>query len=124
MKFYTCKTCKSIVHFIKDSGVPLICCGKIMEELIPDTSDGATEKHVPIIKQNGNHVFVEVGSVPHPMLDVHYIEWIILETERGFQKVNLKPGMEPKAEFLLTENDRVIDAYEYCNIHGLWKSNK
>lgn len=122
MKFYYCKTCKNIVHFIKDSGVPLICCGKIMDEIVPN-SIGAPEKHLPIIKQSENHVTVEVGSLPHPMIDVHYIEWVILETQRGFQFEQLKPGDAPKAEFLLNPLDKAVTAYSYCNIHGLWKSN-
>ncbi len=87
-------------------------------ELTPNTTDGAHEKHVPVIEQQGDHVTVKVGSVAHPMLDVHYIEWIVLETATGYQKHDLKPGMEPKAEFAVTEP--VIAAYEYCNLHGLW----
>ena len=87
-------------------------------ELTPNTTDGAYEKHVPVIEQQGDHVTVKVGSVAHPMLDVHYIEWIVLETATGYQKHDLKPGMEPKAEFAVT--GPVIAAYEYCNLHGLW----
>ena len=87
-------------------------------ELIANTTDGAYEKHVPVIEQQGDHVTVKVGSVAHPMLDVHYIEWIVLETATGYQKHDLKPGMEPVAEFAVTEP--VVAAYEYCNLHGLW----
>ena len=90
----------------------------IGEEIIPNTVDAAYEKHVPVIEHNGDHVFVKVGSVAHPMLDVHYIEWIILETATGFQKVDLHPGDEPIASFAVTEP--VVAAYEYCNLHGLW----
>lgn len=122
MKFYYCKTCKNIVHFIKDSGVPLICCGKIMDEIVPN-SIGAAEKHLPIVRQNGNHVTVDVGSLPHPMIDVHYIEWVILETQKGFQFEPLNPGDAPRAEFFLNPLDKAVTAYAYCNIHGLWKSN-
>lgn len=87
-------------------------------ELIPNTTDGAYEKHVPIIEHNGDSVVVKVGSVPHPMLDVHRIEWIMLETATGYQKKELDPGDEPIASFAVTEP--VIAAYEYCNLHGLW----
>ena len=89
-------------------------------ELTANTTDGAYEKHVPVIEQQGDHVTVKVGSVPHPMLDVHWIEWIVLETATGYQKKDLKPGEAPEAEFAVTEP--VIAAYEYCNLHGLWKA--
>ena len=90
------------------------------EELVPNTTDGAHEKHVPVTEQHGDRVVVRVGSVAHPMLDVHYIEWIVLETVTGYQKKDLKPGMAPEAEFAVTEP--VVAAYEYCNLHGLWKA--
>ena len=90
------------------------------EALTPNITDGAYEKHVPVIEQRGDHVTIRVGSAEHPMLDVHYIEWIILETAAGFQKKDLKPGQKPEADFAVTEP--VVAAYEYCNLHGLWKA--
>lgn len=87
-------------------------------EIIPNTVDAAYEKHVPVIEHSGDHVVVKVGSVAHPMLDVHWIEWIVLETSSGYQKKELKPGDVPEAEFAVTEP--VVAAYEYCNLHGLW----
>lgn len=90
--------------------------------LIPNTSDGAGEKHVPVIEQNGRTVTVTVGSIEHPMLDAHYIEWIMLEMKEGRQRNALKPGEKPVAAFALTDADAVVAAYEYCNLHGLWKS--
>ncbi len=87
-------------------------------ELTPNTTDGAYEKHVPVIEQKMDSVVVKVGSVAHPMLDVHYIEWIVLETATGYQKIDLHPGEKPEASFAVTEP--VIAAYEYCNLHGLW----
>ena len=93
-----------------------------MTELKANTSDGATEKHVPIIKKDGNKVTVEVGSVPHPMLPEHYIQWIYIETKNGGQRKALEPGMEPKATFTLID-DEIVAAYEYCNLHGLWKAD-
>ena len=89
------------------------------EELVPNTTDGAYEKHVPVIEQIGRDVTVKVGSVEHPMLDVHFIEWIVLETESGFQVLALKPDMKPAATFVTDE--KIVAAYEYCNLHGLWK---
>lgn len=90
------------------------------EELIPNTTDGAYEKHVPQIEQHGDHVTIKVGSIEHPMLEAHYIEWIILETKTGYQKKDLKPGEKPEADFAVTEP--ITAAYEYCNLHGLWKA--
>ena len=87
-------------------------------ELIPNTTDAAGEKHVPVITVSGDEVKVEVGSVEHPSLDAHYIEFIVLVTEGGFQMKWLKPGMKPEAVFKVT--DRPVAAYEYCNLHGLW----
>ena len=90
----------------------------IGETVTPNTTDGAHEKHVPVIEQHGDYVTVKVGSVEHPMLEVHYIQWIVLETATGYQKHDLKPGEKPEAHFAVTEP--VVAAYEYCNLHGLW----
>ena len=122
MKIYKCEHCGNMISFVKDAGVPVMCCGQKMVEMIPGTSDGAAEKHVPVIKQEGQQVIVEVGSVEHPMAEVHHIEWIILQTERGVQRRNLLPGEAPRAEFILAEDDKVVAAYEYCNLHGFWKA--
>lgn len=87
-------------------------------ELIANTTDAAGEKHVPVISISGDEVKVEVGSVEHPSLEAHYIEFIVLVTEGGMQMKWLKPGMKPEAVFKVT--DKVVAAYEYCNLHGLW----
>ena len=105
------------MKFYKVDGKAVIG-GNEGEEIIANTTDGAYEKHVPVIEHNGDHVIVKVGSVPHPMLEVHWIEWIVLETATGYQKKDLKPGEAPEAEFAVTEP--VVAAYEYCNLHGLW----
>ena len=123
MTFYKCAHCGNIIAYIHDSGVRCICCGEKMQPLVPNTSDGAGEKHVPVISVDGQKVTVKVGSVEHPMLDAHYIEWILLETAEGRQRKSLKPGDKPEAVFMLTESDCVIAAYEYCNLHGLWKAD-
>lgn len=122
MKLLKCAICGNIITHVKKSGVPVMCCGRKMEELIPGTSDGAAEKHVPVIKQDGNKVVVEIGSVEHPMVEAHYIEWIVLETEKGTQSKKLNPDEAPKAEFVLADDDKVVAAYEYCNLHGFWKA--
>ena len=120
MMFYRCEHCGNIIDFLDASGVQVVCCGDKMKELIPGTSDGAAEKHVPVITMDGAKVTVMVGEVAHPMLEEHHIEWIVLETKKGSQRVYLDPKGEPKAEFMLTDGDEVVAAYEYCNIHGLW----
>ena len=121
MKFYVCKHCGKIIVMLKETAVPTICCGEAMKELIPGTTDAAVEKHVPVISVNGNKVTVTVGSVAHPMAAEHYIEWILLATDKGNQRKLLKPGEEPKAEFMLLDGEKAVAAYEYCNLHGLWK---
>jgi len=120
LKIYKCKKCGKIIILLKETGVPTICCGEPMSQLIAGTTDAAVEKHVPVVVQNGNIVEVTVGSVIHPMEEKHYIEWIILQTEKGFQLKNLKPGEEPKAQFVLSNGDKFVKAFEYCNLHGLW----
>lgn len=122
MKFYVCAHCGNIIAYMKNAGVPVMCCGEKMQELIPGTSDGAAEKHVPVVKVDGAKVTVEVGSVEHPMVEAHWIEWIVLETQKGFQKADLRPGQAPRAEFVLAEGDKAVSAYAYCNLHGLWKA--
>ena len=124
MKFYICKHCGNIIAHINDSGVRCVCCGEEMKPIVPNTSDGAGEKHVPVISRDGQNVTVRVGSVEHPMLGAHYIMWILLETKEGRQRKALKPGDKPETAFVLTEGDEVIAAYEYCNLHGLWKAEK
>lgn len=121
-KFFICKHCGNIVGMIHNAGVPLVCCGEKMQELVANTTDGAQEKHVPVVTVEGNKVTVAVGSVAHPMLDAHYIQWIYLETEQGGQRKALKPGDKPVAVFMLTADDKAVAAYEYCNLHGLWKA--
>ena len=91
-----------------------------MTVLEPNTTDAAQEKHVPVVTREGNTITVTVGSVEHPMLPEHYIQWIVLETENGFRVAELKPGDKPQVKFF--ENEKVIAVYEYCNLHGLWKT--
>lgn len=120
--FYICNTFGNIIAKVKDSGVPVMCCGKKMEEIIPGTSDGAVEKHVPVYTVENNIVSVTVGSAEHPMLPEHYIEWISVQTKQGNQRKELKPGEPPKACFALCEGDSVEAVYAYCNLHSLWKA--
>jgi len=122
MKFYVCKHCGNIITFEENKGVPVVCCGEKMSELVPGSVDAATEKHVPVISVEGNKVTVTVGEVEHPMAEEHFIEWIALETQEGNQRKELKPGSKPQAVFMLAETDKAVAAYAYCNLHGLWKA--
>ena len=122
MKFYRCEHCGNITTLLNDNGVPLFCCGEKMKQLLPGAIDASVEKHVPVLSQIGSVISVQVGSVEHPMIPEHYIQFIALETSRGFQIKYLSPGQKPVATFVLSEDDKLISAYEYCNLHGLWKS--
>lgn len=122
-KFYICKHCGNIISFVNRSGAPISCCGEKMTELVPNTTDAAIEKHVPVITVEGNQVTVEVGSVAHPMIEEHFIGWIYIQTEKGGQRKELKPNDKPSATFALTDDDKLVRAYEYCNLHGLWKKD-
>ncbi len=120
MKFFRCKHCGKIIAVINDKPVPTICCGEKMEELVPNTQDGAHEKHIPVYQVEGNVVHVTVGEVEHPMMEAHYIEWIMLQTNLGNQRKVLKPGEAPKADFALLPGEKVVRVLEYCNLHGLY----
>ena len=121
MKYYVCEHCGNIIEFVKETGVPVMCCGQKMTELVPGTSDGAYEKHVPVVAIEGDKVIVEVGAVEHPMVEAHYIQWISIETTKGSQRIKLEYTDKPRAEFKLAEGESFVAAYEYCNLHGLWK---
>ena len=118
MVFYRYKDFGSIL-ILQDAGE--FCAGS-WEELKPNTTDAAGENHVPVIEAHGKNVTVRVGSVEHPMLAAHYIMWILLETSQGYQKKALLPGEKPIAQFALAEGEVPVAAYEYCNLHGLWKA--
>jgi superoxide reductase len=124
MLFYRCERCGNFVTFLTEkTAVTPTCCGEPMKEVIANTTDAAQEKHVPVVTTDGNKVKVAVGSVAHPMFPEHHIQFIILETEHGYQKKDLKPGEAPEAEFVLADGDKAVAAYEYCNLHGLWKTS-
>ena len=107
---------------IKGTGVPVICCGEEMQPLVPGTSDGAYEKHLPVYEMDGSKVCVKVGSAPHPMAEEHYIEWIALKTCCGYQVKFLKPGDAPEACFTVCEGEKVEAVYAFCNLHSLWET--
>ena len=122
MKFLKCDICGKIVAMVRETAVDTVCCGQPMRELVPGTTDGAAEKHVPVYTVEGNTVKVKVGAAEHPMTEAHRIEWIAIETENGNQRRELKAGDRPEATFALVPYDKVKSVYEYCNLHGLWKA--
>lgn len=107
---------------IKDSGVPVKCCGENMQEIIPGTSEGAQEKHIPVYDVIGETVKVSVGEIEHPMTPEHYIDWVCIETEDGFQLKKLNQGMSPNISLSMTKDDNIKAVYAFCNQHSLWKS--
>jgi len=121
LKFYRCSRCGNIIAFAKESGVPVFCCGEKMQEMIPNTTDAAVEKHVPAVTVEDGKVTVRVGDVDHPMVEAHYIEWVAVQTKNGNQRKALAPNEPPVAVFPLLPGDEVIQTLAYCNLHGLWK---
>lgn len=123
LKVYKCSICGNIILKLEDVTEALVCCGEPMELLEVQTTEGLGEKHLPVFEKEelneGIKYSVTVGEVLHPMEEKHYINFIIVQTKKGYDIKFLKPGDEPKAEFV--ENDEVIAIYEYCNLHGLWK---
>ena len=119
-KVYRCNKCKKLVIEVQGSACPTMCCGVEMVLLTANTTDGAAEKHVPVVTVDGNRVIANVGEVNHPMLAEHYIQFIALETENGVQVKYLNPEEAPHAEFITEEPAKAV--YEYCNLHGLWKT--
>lgn len=122
LKIYKCLVCGNIVALLHDGGGELVCCEQPMKLLVAGEEDtAAKEKHVPVVKKDGQKIIVNVGSVDHPMVDEHYIEFIVLATETKAYVSYLAPGQKPMAEFVLAD-DEAYEVYEYCNLHGLWKA--
>jgi len=120
LEVYKCTHCGNIVEVLHGGKAPLICCGEPMKLLREGQTDGASEKHVPVIEKTENGYKVSVGSVDHPMTEEHWIEWIELIADGISYKKFLNPGEAPVAEFCV-KADKVI-AREFCNLHGLWKA--
>lgn len=123
-KFLRCSHCGNIVGMVHDAGVPMMCCGQKMNEIIAGTTEASLEKHIPVFTVENNKVLVKVGAVEHPMTEEHYIEWISLQTKYGNQRKALKPGDKPEICFSVCEGDEVEAVYAYCNLHSLWKATK
>ena len=118
---YKCNVCGNIVEVLHTGVGELVCCGQPMENLAEKSKDEGMEKHVPVIEKTEKGFMVKVGSVPHPMEEKHYIEWIELLADGKAYRKFLKPGEAPEAEFCIDAKE--VSAREYCNVHGLWKSS-
>ena len=123
MKFYKCNHCQNLIEMVDDRKVNPVCCGEKMMELVPGKVDASLEKHVPVVEVKEGVVEVMVGSVAHPMTEEHLIEWIVVETDKGVYRKNLKAGDAPMARFMLLDDEKVVNVYAYCNLHGLWQKN-
>lgn len=122
MRFYICRHCGKIMAVVRETGVPVMCCGEEMQHMKAAGGNEAGEKHVPHIDRKGNIIKVTVGSTPHPMDEEHFVEWIALCTEKGNQRKELSPGDMPQAEFCVCDSDKIVSVYAYCGKHGLWKN--
>ena len=120
-KFFVCKHCGNMVGLIDNRGVPMVCCGEKMAELVPNTVEASAEKHLPAVIGVGGGIEVPVGSVPHPMTEEHRVAFVYVETERGGQRKGVEVGDEPKVTFTFAD-DTPVAVYAYCNLHGLWKT--
>ena len=124
-KFVLCEKCGALVKVLIDCTCPncgIKCCGEVMKEIVPGTTDASVEKHLPVYAVVGNKVVVKVGSVEHPMTEEHYIEWVSLQTNNGNQRKALNPNQKPEVCFAICEGDQVEAVYAYCNLHSLWKA--
>ena len=121
-EIYRCATCGNIVQVLSVGGGEIVCCGKPMVLQVENTVDASKEKHVPVIEKTASGYKVKIGSVPHPMEEKHFIEWIELVADGKIFREFLKPGMAPEATFFLAFTPKTVEAREYCSLHGLWKA--
>ncbi|MGI6778339.1 MAG: desulfoferrodoxin family protein [Acetivibrionales bacterium] len=120
-KFFICKKCGNLIGMIENKGIPMICCGEKMTELVANTTEASVEKHLPVVTVLNDKIEVEIGSDLHPMVEAHHITFVYVKTESGGQRKCLKVGEAPKAAFSFI-NDKPVAVYAYCNLHGLWKT--
>ena len=121
LRFFKCEHCGNVVVKLVEKGVPVFCCGQKMEEIFANTVDAAVEKHLPVLSLNGEVLDVKVGEILHPMEEVHYINFIAVETGKGCSIVSLLPGQVPEVKVFVGDS-KVVAVYEYCNLHGLWRT--
>lgn len=122
MRILKCPVCGNIIELIEDHGIPVMCCGQKMVELTANTTDAATEKHVPLLSYDDGVLTAIVGAVEHPSVAEHYINFVIAVAGNKVMRVNLNAGDKPAAKFNLGDYKGTVSVYEYCNLHGLWKA--
>jgi len=129
-KFFICKHCGNLIGLIDNHGVPVVCCGEIMSELIPNTTEASAEKHLPVVRRECDCgckcegcLTVDIGSAPHPSTDEHHIGFVYLQTQKGGQRKELSAGAAPSACFCCCDGDVPVAVFAYCNLHGLWKTD-
>ena len=114
--FYRCESCGIIAYAFGEQALPGL------KELVPNTVDASGEKHIPVVKVEGDKLVARIGSVDHPMLPEHFIQWVFVETDKGIHRLDLQPGEAPEAVFSIP-GEKPVAVYEYCNLHGLWKTS-
>ena len=120
-KFYICEHCGNLIGMINDAGVPMMCCGQKMTRLEAGVFEASHEKHIPVVSAEGNTLTVTIGSVEHPMTEEHSILWVYVQTDKGGQRKCLETGSAPVVTFAFTD-EKPLEVYAYCNLHGLWKT--
>lgn len=118
--FYRCDLCGNVIMFLEKSGVVPYCCSRVMSKLLPGSTDGSVEKHVPSIMERDAEIIINIGVTDHPMTEEHYIQWIVLETNLGAHIKYLNSNDRPEAVFVLGPGEKLLNAYAFCNLHGLW----
>ncbi len=121
IKFYICEVCGNLVELVEEGGGTLVCCGKEMTYIEPNTKEAAFEKHIPVVTVDKNKVNIKVGEIEHPMTKEHYIKWIYIKTNSGIRRYELSYDMKPEITVEL-EDTKNMEVYAYCNLHGLWKN--
>src|SRR5680860_719468 len=117
---YKCEICGNVFESVHVGGEDVVCCGQPMKKMEPQSGPEYQEKHLPVVQKNGNKVTARIGSVPHPMIEEHYIEWVEVISGDTVQRIFLHPGEEPLVEFIVTNASDMIQVRAFCNIHGLW----
>ena len=120
LKLFKCMHCGNLIEMVEDHGVPVICCGEPMKLLRAGETDGAAEKHVPVVKTEDGKIVANVGAVTHPMTEEHHIAFLILVTDKGVYRRDLPHTGAPEAVFCVADDETPEAVYEYCNLHGLW----
>ncbi len=122
MNFFKCNICGNLVELVLEGKGELVCCGEPMEKLISKQTEEGNEKHLPVVSLKEKEINIKIGSIEHPMTETHYIQWIYIFYNNKCQRVKLNPNDKPETKFIINENFDILEVFEYCNVHGLWKT--